>query len=80
MRKEAHLIVLLYFSFHSKCCHLTSGEASVKVGVPNEEVAKRILQMPTKFTTACRVYTSFSSRSRPPVAIVQEAMEELQEN
>ncbi|XP_044184740.1 uncharacterized protein LOC122964877 [Acropora millepora] len=62
------------------CCHLKPGEASAKVGVPNEEVAKRILQMPAKFTTARRVYTSFSSRCRLPVAIVQEAMEELQKN
>ena len=46
----------------------------------NEEVAKRILQMPAQFTTARRVYTSFSSHCRPPVAIVQEAMEELQKN
>ena len=36
--------------------------------------------MPAKFTTARRVYTSFSFRCRPPVAIVQEAMEELQKN
>ena len=36
--------------------------------------------MPDKFTTACRVYTSFSSRCRPPVAIVQEVMQELQKN
>ncbi len=53
MRKEAHLIVVFFIPF--------KGDASVRVGVPNEEVAKRVLQMPAKFTTTRKVYTSFSS-------------------
>ena len=51
-----------------------------KLVCQTKKVAKRIVQMLAKFTTARRIYTSFSSRCRPTVAIVQEAMEELQKN
>ncbi len=36
--------------------------------------------MPGPFTTARQVYTSFSSKSRPPVVSVQKSMEELEKS
>jgi len=50
----------------------------VKVGVSAEEIEKAIMKTPGKFTTARRVYTSFSSRSRPTAQAVQRCMEKLQ--
>ena len=55
-------------------------EKSLKVGVAVEDVMKRVLEMPGPYTTARRVYTSFSSSCRPNVSMVQKAMENVQES
>lgn len=75
---DFHLIrPLLVFLF--QCCQLLHSPSEVvKVGVRSEEIKKRILQVPGPFTTARRVYTSFSSRNRPSAQTVQLSMEELE--
>ena len=51
----------------------------MKVGVAVEDVTKQVLEMPGPYTTARRVYTSFSSSCRPKVSMVEKAMENLQQ-
>ena len=48
------------------------------MGVANEDVTLRILTMKGPFTTARRVYTSFSSHCRPNVSLVQKSMQDLE--
>ena len=59
---------------------MKASEKSLKVGVAVEDVMKRVLEMPGPYTTARRVYTSFSSSCRPNVSMVQKAMENVQES
>ena len=47
------------------------------MGVANEDVTLRILTMKGPYTTARRVYSSFSSHSRPNVNLVQKSMQDL---
>ena len=55
-----------------------NGSAKViKVGVANEDVTLEILIVKGPYTTACRVYTSFSSHCRPNVNLVQKSMQDL---
>ena len=49
------------------------------MGVPSEEVTLGLLMMKGPYTTACRIYTSFSSHCRPNVSLVQKLMQELQD-
>ena len=49
----------------------------IKVGVANEDVTLRILTMKGPYTTARRVYSSFSSHCRPNVNLVQKSMQDL---
>ena len=55
-----------------------NGSAKViKVGVTNEDVTLEILIVKGPYTTARRVYTSFSSHCRPNVNLVQKSMQDL---
>ena len=55
-----------------------NGSAEViKVGVANEVVTLEILTVKGPYTTARRVYTSFSSHCRPNVSLVQKSMQDL---
>ena len=47
------------------------------MGVTNEDVTLRILTMKGPYTTARRIYTSFSSHCRPNVSLVQKSMQDL---
>ena len=49
----------------------------IKVGVANEDVTLRILTMKGPYTTARRIYSSFSSHCRPNVNLVQKSMQDL---
>ena len=48
------------------------------MGVANEDVTLRILTMKGPFTTARRVYTSFTSHCHPNVSLVQKSMQDLE--
>ena len=55
-----------------------NGSAKViKVGVANEDVTLEILTVKGPYTTARRVYTSFSSHCCPNVSLVQKSMQDL---
>ncbi|RMX55260.1 hypothetical protein pdam_00021358 [Pocillopora damicornis] len=55
-----------------------NGSAKViKVGVANEDVTLEILTVKGPYTTAHRVYTSFSSHCLPNVNLVQKSRQDL---
>ena len=55
-----------------------NGSAKViKVGVANEDVTLEILPVKGPYTTAHRVYTSFSSHCLPNVNLVQKSRQDL---
>lgn len=51
---------------------------AIKVGVASEDVTLRVLMMNGPYTTARRIYTSFSSYCHPNVSLVQQSTQELE--
>ena len=53
-------------------------DGTIKVGISQDQVMKKILMLPGLFAEGRRVYTSFSSRCRPILGMVQRSMEDLE--
>lgn len=62
-----------------QCCHIVKPCETVKLGVGDDDIMKRLLEIPGPYATARRVYTSYSSLSRPTASMVKNCMTQLQE-
>ena len=51
----------------------------MKLGISKSDIHKRHLDISGPYTTAKRVYTSFTSRNRPTALAVKNCMEDLQQ-
>ena len=69
----------LLYTLHLQAVILKDGDRKIQTGVTAEEVKQRIVgETADTFTTAKRVYTSFSSIRRPAPAFVIQQFKELE--
>ena len=67
----------VYLTF--QCEELKDGIPTVKIGITQEDIERKILNINVPCCSIRRCYTSFSSNLRPTASKVEDAMKNLQE-
>ena len=68
-----------FVSLTFQCEELKDGIPTVKIGITQEDIERKILNINVPCCSIRRCYTSFSSNLRPTASKVEDAMKNLQE-
>jgi len=74
-----HSSLATFSGIAEKSVDLLSG-TNIKMGTNDEDIKRKIIQLPQCFVTARKINNSFSSTKRPRPAQTQECMESLEES